>query len=201
MHEHEAGSGSYNLNEDAALRLIMEGVANETGEGFFKALVKNLAGVLNTRGAWVTEYLPESRRLNSLAFWLGEGWVDEYEYEISGTPCEPVIEEKNIFRVEDNVVELYPDDPDLEPKLVDVMERLAAEADAVRDAIGRSVVSNLKTMARMGVYLERAVHQRYPDFPVRSGVHGWEEYLPPLSKNLGRLVETYESAAVAASGD
>jgi len=50
-------------------------------------------------------------------------------------------------------------------------------------------------MARMGVFLERAVHQRYPEFPVRSGVHSWEEYLPPLSGNLQRLVETYEGAA------
>jgi len=103
------------ISENAALRLIMEGVATETGERFFKSLVKSLAEVLNTRGAWVTEYLPESRRLNSLAFWLAGKWVDEYNYEITGTPCEFVIEEKNMFRVEDNVIELYPDDPDLEP--------------------------------------------------------------------------------------
>jgi len=93
------------------------------------------------------------------------------------------------------------DDPDLEPKLLAVMERLAAEADAVRDGIGRSVVRNLKIMARMGVYLERAVQQRYPEFPVRSGVQGWEEYLPPLGENLERLVSTYEAMAAAAAGD
>jgi len=51
-----------------------------------------------------------------------------------------------------------------------------------------------------GVFLERAVHQRYPEFPVRSGVHSWEEYLPPLAENLERLVETYEGAAAAAAG-
>jgi polysaccharide pyruvyl transferase WcaK-like protein len=93
------------------------------------------------------------------------------------------------------------DDPDLETKLVAVMERLISDADAIRSGIGRSVVRNLKTMARMGVFLERAVHQRYPEFPVRSGVHSWEEYLPPLTENLERLVETYESAAAAAAGD
>ena len=93
------------------------------------------------------------------------------------------------------------DDPDLEAKLLVVMERLAADADAVRDGIAHSVVRNLKTMARMGVFLEREVHERYPEFPVRSGVHGWEEYLPPLSENLQRLLDTYESAAAAAAGD
>jgi hypothetical protein len=92
------------------------------------------------------------------------------------------------------------DDPDLGEKLAGVMDCLAAEAEAVREGIARSVVRNLKSMARMGVYLERAVHQQFPEFPVRSGVRGWEEYLPPLSANLERLLNTYESAAAAAAG-
>lgn len=110
-----AGPGQQDMDEEKALRLIVEGTAAETGEGFFKALVGNLAAVLGTRGAWVTEYLPEAGRLSSLAFRLDNGWVDEYEYKISGTPCEVVIDRKTIFRVEDNVVDLYPGDPDLAP--------------------------------------------------------------------------------------
>jgi hypothetical protein len=91
------------------------------------------------------------------------------------------------------------EDPQLGEKLGGVMERLAAEAEAVRDGMARSVVRNLKTMARMGVFLERAVHERYPEFPVRSGVHSWEEYLPPLSQNLERLVESYEGSPASAA--
>jgi polysaccharide pyruvyl transferase WcaK-like protein len=93
------------------------------------------------------------------------------------------------------------DDPDLESKLPVVMERLAADADEIRDGMARSVVRNLKTMARMGVFLERAVHEQYPEFPVRSGVQSWEEYLPPLSGNLERLLDTYEGAAAAVAGN
>jgi polysaccharide pyruvyl transferase WcaK-like protein len=93
------------------------------------------------------------------------------------------------------------DDPDLGEKLAVVMDRLADEADAVRDGIARSVARNLKTMARMGVYLERAVHEQYPEFPVRSGVRGWEEYLPPLDHNLEGLLGAYDGAAAAAAGD
>jgi polysaccharide pyruvyl transferase WcaK-like protein len=93
------------------------------------------------------------------------------------------------------------DDPDLEAKLLAVMERLAADAEALRHGIAHSVVRNLKTMARMGVFLERAVHTCYPEFPVRTGVHGWEEYLPPLGENLQRLLETYDGAAAAAAGN
>jgi polysaccharide pyruvyl transferase WcaK-like protein len=83
------------------------------------------------------------------------------------------------------------DDPELEPKLLDIMESLCAQRDAIRDAIGRTVVKNLKTMARMGVYFEENVQQRYPDFPVSSGERSWEDYLPPLSPKLRRLVEAY----------
>ena len=93
------------------------------------------------------------------------------------------------------------DDPDLESKLPAVMELLTSDVDSIRDGMGRSVVRNLKTMARMGVFLERAVHERYPEFPVRSGVHSWEEYLPPLSGNLELLLNTYEGAAAVAAGD
>jgi hypothetical protein len=69
---------------------------------------------------------------------------------------------------------------------------LVAERDAVRDGIGRTVVRNLKSMAGMGVLLEDAVRRQNPEFPLRSGVLSWEDYLPPLSENLLRLAEKYE---------
>jgi polysaccharide pyruvyl transferase WcaK-like protein len=89
------------------------------------------------------------------------------------------------------------DDPDLEPKLLQVMERLVAEADYVREGIGNTVVRNLKVMARMGTYLEDVMRRTYPEFPLRSGVLSWEDYLPSLSENLQKLVEQYDSSAVA----
>jgi hypothetical protein len=87
------------------------------------------------------------------------------------------------------------DDPDLEPKLLNVMETLYATADSVREGIGQTVVRNLKVMARMGVILEDVVRQTYPEFPLRTGVLGWEDYLPPLSPTLRDLVERYDDAA------
>jgi polysaccharide pyruvyl transferase WcaK-like protein len=92
---------------------------------------------------------------------------------------------------------LEADDPDLGPKLLQVMERLVVEADAIRDSIGRTVVSNLKGMARMATYLEDEVRKNYPEFPLRKGVLGWEDNLPPLSKELVQLVEQYDTARTA----
>ncbi|MCI0356711.1 MAG: polysaccharide pyruvyl transferase family protein [Acidobacteria bacterium] len=83
------------------------------------------------------------------------------------------------------------DDPDLEDKLRGVLDRLCCEREAVAAGIGRSVVRNLKAMARMGVYFEEHVQQRYPEFPFRDGQLSWEDYLPPLSPSLQKLVETY----------
>ena len=60
-------STSHPGTDDAALRLVVEGTVSETGVDFFRALVKNLAAVMGTTGAWVTEYLPEARRLRALA--------------------------------------------------------------------------------------------------------------------------------------
>lgn len=51
------------MDEVAALRLVVEGTVSETGGEFFRALVRNLARALSTTGAWVTEWLPEPRRL------------------------------------------------------------------------------------------------------------------------------------------
>ena len=65
---------------------------SETGSEFFRALARNLSEALQTCGAWITEYLPESRRLRALAFWLNGGFLDHYEHAIDGTPCQAVIE-------------------------------------------------------------------------------------------------------------
>jgi polysaccharide pyruvyl transferase WcaK-like protein len=89
------------------------------------------------------------------------------------------------------------DDPELEAKLLEVMEALVREAEGIREGIGRTVVRNLKLMARMGTFLENAVHRQYPDFPIRSGVLSWEDYLPPLGENLLQLIERFDSPAAA----
>jgi polysaccharide pyruvyl transferase WcaK-like protein len=81
------------------------------------------------------------------------------------------------------------DDPELESKLLAVLETLRRDGDRIRDGIARTVLNNLKMMARMGVYFEENVRQRYPEFPTRTGVYSWEDYLPPLNGSLLQLAE------------
>jgi PAS domain S-box-containing protein len=61
----------------------------------------------------VTEYLEEQHRLRALAFWLGDEYVEHYEYDVRGTPCEPVVREKRMVHIPDRIVDLYPGDNDL----------------------------------------------------------------------------------------
>jgi hypothetical protein len=82
------------------------------------------------------------------------------------------------------------DEPDLADKIVAALSALDSETESIRDGMGRTVARNLQLMARMGTYFEEQVARRYPEFPIRRGVLGWEEYLPPLSPNLLNLLET-----------
>jgi polysaccharide pyruvyl transferase WcaK-like protein len=86
------------------------------------------------------------------------------------------------------------DDPDLGPKVLVALNKLARERERIAEGVGRSVVKNLKLMARMGLYFEEEVRRRYPDFPTRQGEYSWEDYLPPLSPGLRALLETRDTS-------
>ena len=89
------------------------------------------------------------------------------------------------------------DDPDLEDRIVASLQALDSDTEPIRDAIGAAVARNLQLMARMGVYFEEQVARRFPEFPVRQGVLSWEDYLPPLSPELTRLVEERSGVVTA----
>jgi GAF domain-containing protein len=98
------------LDEDAALRTILEGTATETGERFFYALVENLAKALNTHGGMVTRYRPEKRQLQAYACWMDGKWLRDFVFDIAGTPCEQVINNRRIVHFPDRLLDLFPGD-------------------------------------------------------------------------------------------
>ncbi len=158
----------HDVDEDAVLRAILEGTATATGKDFFAALVKGLAEVLHTRGAWVSEYHADTRRLRSLAFYMDGKYCDYYEYDITGTPCAVVIEKKSFVHFPDNVIELFPGDPDAEPMgMVSYMGAPLLHTDghilghlAVFDS--RPMPAEPRCTALFGIFAARAAaeHQR-----------------------------------------
>jgi PAS domain S-box-containing protein len=134
------------LDEGAALRSILEGTAKETGERFFQALVENLAKVLGTPFAWVTEYLEEKRRLKALAFWMEGKWVPDYETHIEGTPCETVVKSRNMVLYPERVVDLFPDE---QPRQLGVVSYMGAPLlDLDGKVLGHLAVMDRKPMPK-----------------------------------------------------
>jgi PAS domain S-box-containing protein len=78
-------------HREQALRLIVEGTAAKTGDEFFHSCVRYLAEVLRVRYAFVTEAIDETK-VRTLAFWQGEAIADNFEYNISSTPCISVLQ-------------------------------------------------------------------------------------------------------------
>jgi PAS domain S-box-containing protein len=101
------------LDTAAALQRVFEGTAADTGEAFFRVLVQNLAEALGVNGAWVTEYLEATNQLRALAFHMDGDWIDGYAIDLAGTPCERVIASQQLVHFPDQLLALYPDDPDI----------------------------------------------------------------------------------------
>jgi PAS domain S-box-containing protein len=100
-------------NRETLIQHLVEGTSSQTGQEFFHTLVRSAAMAMDVAGVWVTEYIPERKVLRSIAFWLSDHYVEDYEYAIGGTPCEQVIEKSCLVHYPDRVIELFPDDPDL----------------------------------------------------------------------------------------
>ena len=101
------------IQENEAIRAILEGTSTETGRDFFISLVKNLSKVLNTHGAMVNEYLEEEGRLRSIACVVGNQRLKEFEYAVAGTACEVVVREKRLVYVRERLFIKYKGNPDL----------------------------------------------------------------------------------------
>ena len=79
--------------------------------GGTKKAIFQVAAALSIRYAFVGYLLPESR-IRTLAFWKGDGYMDQVEYSLDGTPCTKVIEGETCHYARD-VQTLFPRDQDL----------------------------------------------------------------------------------------
>ena len=75
----------------AALRAIVEGTAQATGEAFFQSLVKHLASAIGASYVLVAEFADLETRVRTLAYWQVDRLAPNMEYDLHGTPCEDVV--------------------------------------------------------------------------------------------------------------
>ena len=77
---------------DDRLLDIARGVSATTGETFFQSLVAHLAQSLHADYAFVGELAPHRMdRIQTVAVQAGERRVEDFEYDLAGTPCQNVV--------------------------------------------------------------------------------------------------------------
>ena len=83
------------------------------------------------------------------------------------------------------------DEDDLAEKVADVLERLDADSDKIRDDIGRTIPKQLQLMGQMGIDFADEVARVYPEFPRRDLPRTWQAHLPSLSPELQALMDRW----------
>ena len=73
----------------STLRSIVAATAGTRGEGFFRVLVKHLAQALGVRWAYVADLQPEAEA-RTLAVWDGDGYADDFAFDVDGSPSAEV---------------------------------------------------------------------------------------------------------------
>lgn len=96
------------------LRAVAEETATQTGDDFFRALTEHLATALALRYCFIAECRgAPSHHAKTLAFWNGESFADNFEYELTGTPCQHVLHTGETCVFGHDVQRLFPQDQDL----------------------------------------------------------------------------------------
>ncbi|RMF66687.1 MAG: PAS domain S-box protein, partial [Calditrichaeota bacterium] len=91
------------------LRNIAEGVSGETGEEFFRSLVRYLARTLSMDYAFVGELVGEGERIKTIAVYARGRIVENFEYDLIHTPCENVVRQE-LCGIAHGVQEVFPED-------------------------------------------------------------------------------------------
>lgn len=120
-------------HREEALQLIVEGTASATGSNFMHSCVRYLAQALQVRYAMIWEVLDsatvvlvqssvtqersprvsECRRVRILAFWQGERWGENSEYELVDTPGKQVLNRGTKCHYPQDVQAVFPNAPEL----------------------------------------------------------------------------------------
>ncbi|MDH5340630.1 MAG: sigma 54-interacting transcriptional regulator, partial [Rubrivivax sp.] len=174
-------------DENASLLQILAKTSGETGDEFFRALVRELASTLNTCGALVADYLPDTATLRPRAYWLSGQWVEPVPYEVAGTPCEGVIRSGRLFQIPDRVIDHYPKNPFLRE-----YDLVSYTGMPFKDAAGR-IIGHLAVLDTKPVPDEARYRALFEIFGTRAAAEmarlQAEEALRGREEQLRQLVE------------
>lgn len=174
-------------------RKIDKGTAAVTGAAFFPSLVRSLAEALQAKYAFVSRFVGENRaRVRTLAFWKGDGFLDNFEYDLPHTPCERVLAGE-VCLFPEKVQDLFPDHREDLAKL-SVESYLAIP---VCDHSG-AVMGHLAVMDTKPMREDPRVLSVFKIFGVRAGAELERERMDAqLKENEERLRDLFDEAPIA----
>ncbi|HEX2237165.1 MAG TPA: sigma 54-interacting transcriptional regulator [Gammaproteobacteria bacterium] len=132
-------------NAEKVLRLVSNGTASTIGDDFFNALVRSTAAAMDVRYAFVSEFAGVRTRVRTLSFWAGQGFADNIEYDLTGTPCEEVLAGEVRYYPE-NVQAYFPEDHGLAEMQAESYLAIPL-INKVGDVLGHLAVLDDKPMA------------------------------------------------------
>ncbi len=176
----------------AALREIVEGVEAKVGDQFFPALVQQLAKALGVEYAFMSEFCVDRSKVRTLAFWSGDHFLDNFEYEIAGTPCERVLAGE-LYHCSDKVADQFPlHRDDLEG--LGVQSYLAIPVTSMNG----EVLGHLAVMDRKPMVLEQLDLSVFKVFGARAGAEVERTHMEALIReNEERLRDLFDEAPIA----
>jgi len=88
---------------------MLVGFQRDIEREFFRKLVCHFARALQVPCAFITECADyPTTRLRTLAFWSDGNYVDDFEYDLPGTPCETVVKDGQTCFYRKGVADLFP---------------------------------------------------------------------------------------------
>lgn len=78
-------------------------------QNFLQDTVRSLAEVYQAKFAFIGVLLPDKKHIRTLVVWGGEGYVDNFEYDLEGTPCSDILDYSKEL-IPSDAWRLYPDD-------------------------------------------------------------------------------------------
>ena len=96
---------------EQTFRSIVVGTASSTGKDFFPSLVRHMAAALQVRYAFITE-CDDGMHAKALAFWNGNEFGENFEFDIAATPCMRVLEGE-VCHYREGIQEMFPLDAGL----------------------------------------------------------------------------------------
>jgi diguanylate cyclase (GGDEF)-like protein/PAS domain S-box-containing protein len=93
-----------------ALARLQDCASGVSGREYFEQLLRTLADVLQVRHAFIGVVTsPAATRIRTLAWWTGDGFAENLEYDLAGTPCADVVASKECLFL-DGVHARFPED-------------------------------------------------------------------------------------------